>query len=201
MDFGAGLGGGFLSSMPLGPINLIVIDLVSRRVTRALLVFLLGVIAADASVATVTWWGVQALAPEPRVALALAGACALVLMVYAASSWRSSAHPIERPAGPPWRMGAVGFSLCVLNPLIAVFWVTYAASYAELFAREHVLAPAFVAGIVLGDVLWFGLIAWLATHMMRNRGPVFLVRLRKATALGIFGCALYLLMEVGKRVF
>jgi threonine/homoserine/homoserine lactone efflux protein len=199
MDFAAGLVGGFLSSTPLGPINLIVIDLVARRLTYTLLIFLLGVLVADAGIATASLWGLRSLAPEPHIALALAGVCAVVLMIYAVSSWRSSAHAVERPAGPPWRMGAVGFSLCLLNPLFALFWVTYVAGYAELFAREKVFALAFAMGIVFGDVLWFGLLAKLAGRVMQGRSTVFLTRLRRATALGVFGCALYLLMEVGRR--
>ena len=200
MTFAAGFVGGVLSSMPFGPINLILVDLVSRRHHAKLLAFLAGVILGDTLVAAACLWGLVRIDPDPHVALALGGGCAAILFVYAVSSWRSSPQ-IGVPTEPASiaRSAALGFSFCFFNPLFALFWLSFIAGYRELFEVEAVPAPAFLSGLVIGDVVWFAAVGAVALAVVRNRGERFLVRLRKATSVGILGCAIFLLAAVVKR--
>ena len=200
MTFGAGLVGGVLSSMPFGPINLILVDLVSRRHFAKLIAFLAGVIVGDTLVAAACLWGLLHVDPDPRVALALGAGCAAILFVYAVASWRTSPQ-IGAPSAPASivRSAALGFSFCFFNPLFALFWLSFIAGYRELFEVEVVPAPAFLSGVVVGDVLWFGAVGAVASAVIRNRGERFLVRLRKATSLGILGCSFLLMAAVVKR--
>jgi threonine/homoserine/homoserine lactone efflux protein len=183
MTFAAGFVGGVLSSMPFGPINLILVDLVSRRHFAKLLAFLAGVIVGDT-----------------LVALAFGAGCAAILFVYALSSWRSSPR-IGVPSEPASiaRSAALGFSFCFFNPLFALFWLSFMAGYRELFELEAVPAPAFLSGLVLGDAVWFAAVGAVALAVVRNRGERFLIRLRKATSVGILGCAFALMAAVVKR--
>jgi threonine/homoserine/homoserine lactone efflux protein len=201
MSFGAGLVGGVLSSMPFGPINLILVDLVSRRHFARLLVFLAGVILGDTLVAAASLWGLVRVDPDPRVALALGAGCAAILFVYAVSSWRSSSLRVGVPSPPAsiLRSAALGFSFCFFNPLFALFWMSFIAGYRELFEVEAMSAPGFLSGLVVGDALWFGAVGAVATAMVRNKGERFLVRLRQATSLGILGCSFLLMVAVVKR--
>jgi threonine/homoserine/homoserine lactone efflux protein len=202
MSFAAGLVGGVLSSMPFGPINLILVDLVSRRHLAKLVAFLAGVIMGDALVAAASLWGLVHVDPDPRVALALGAGCAAILFVYAVSSWRSSpGQTVRREPASILRSAGLGFSLCFFNPLFALFWVSFIAGYRELFEVDAVSAPAFLSGMVIGDVLWFAVVGAGATAVMRNRGETFLVRLRQATSLGILGCSFLLMAAVVKRAF
>jgi threonine/homoserine/homoserine lactone efflux protein len=199
MSFGAGLVGGVLSSMPFGPINLILVDLVSRRHVAKLLAFLAGVILGDVLVAAAGLWGLVQVDPDPRVALALGAGCAAILFAYAVSSWRSPRlGPRSEPASIV-RSAALGFSFCFFNPLFALFWVSFIAGYRELLGVDAVSAPGFLSGLVLGDALWFSVVALAATAVMRNRGETFLIRLRQATSLGILGCSFLLMAAVVKR--
>jgi len=199
MDFGAGLLGGFLSSMPLGPINLIVIDLVAQRRIEKLVWFLLGAILADALVAAASLFGLIYVDLSPRVALALGALCAAILLAYAVASWQSSQGAAQPTPRAPIAIAGLGFSLCLFNPLFPLFWVSFVASYEELFASSRVFPPAFLSGLVIGDALWFLLIGSLAGWLLRERGDRFLMQLRKGTSLGILGCGLYLVVEVLKR--
>ncbi len=190
MIFAAGLVGGVLSSMPFGPINLILVDLVSRRHFAKLLAFLAGVILGDGLVAAASLWGLVRVDPDPWVALALGAACAAILFVYAVSSWRSSpgVAACSAPASI-LRSAALGFSFCFFNPLFALFWISFIAGYRELFEVDAVSAPAFLSGMVIGDLLWFAIVGAGAMAVMRNRGETFLIRLRQVTSLGILGCS------------
>jgi threonine/homoserine/homoserine lactone efflux protein len=200
MSFGAGLVGGVLSSMPFGPINLILVDLVSRRHFARLLAFLAGVILGDGLVAAASLWGLVRVDPDGWVALALGGACATILFVYAVSSWRNSPRADVRSApASVLRSAALGFSFCFFNPLFALFWVSFIAGYRELFEVDAISAPAFVSGMVIGDLLWFAVVGAGAMAVMRNRGETFLIRLRQATSLGILGCSFLLMAAVVKR--
>ena len=200
MTFAAGFVGGVLSSMPFGPINLNQVDLVSRRHHAKLLAFLAGVILGDTLVAAACLWGLVRIDPDPHVALALGGGCAAILFVYAVSSWRSSPR-IGVPTEPASiaRSAALGFSFCFFNPLFALFWLSFIAGYRELFEVEAVPAPAFLSGLVIGDMVWFAAVGAVALAVVRNRGERFLVRLRKATSVGILGCAIFLMAAVVKR--
>ena len=97
------------------------------------------------------------------------------------------------------RSAALGFSFCFFNPLFALFWLSFIAGYRELFEVEAVPAPAFLSGLVIGDVVWFAAVGAVALAVVRNRGERFLVRLRKATSVGILGCAIFLMAAVVKR--
>lgn len=201
MTFAAGFVGGVLSSMPFGPINLILVDLVSRRHFAKLLAFLAGVILGDTLVAAACLWGLVRVDPDPHVALALGAGCAAILLVYAVSSWRTTTPRTGVPSEPASiaRSAALGFSFCFFNPLFALFWLSFIAGYRELFEVEAVPAPAFLSGLVVGDVVWFAAVGAVALAVVRNRGERFLVRLRKATSVGILGCALVLIAAVVKR--
>jgi arginine exporter protein ArgO len=134
MTFAAGFVGGVLSSMPFGPINLILVDLISRRHFAKLAAFLAGVILGDTLVAAACLWGLVRVDPDPHVALALGAGCAAILLVYAVSSWRTTPRtgvPSE-PASIA-RSAALGFSFCFFNPLFALFWLSFIAGYRELF--------------------------------------------------------------------
>jgi len=200
MTFAAGFVGGVLSSMPFGPINLILVDLVSRRHHAKLLAFLAGVILGDTLVAAACLWGLVRADPYPHVALALGAGCAAILFVYAVSSWQTTPR-VGVPSEPASiaRSAALGFSFCFFNPLFALFWLSFIAGYRELFEVEAVPAPAFLSGLVVGDVLWFAAVGAVALAVVRNRGERFLLRLRKATSVGILGCALVLMAAVVKR--
>jgi threonine/homoserine/homoserine lactone efflux protein len=201
MSFGAGLVGGMLSSMPFGPINLILVDLVSRRHFARVLAFLAGVILGDGLVAAASLWGLVRVDPDPWVALVLGGGCAAILFVYAVASWRSSSSRVGVPSPPAsiLQSAALGFSFCFFNPLFALFWVSFIAGYRELFDVDVISAPAFVSGMVIGDLVWFAVVGAGAMAVMRNRGETFLIRLRQATSLGILGCSFLLMVAVVKR--
>ena len=77
--------------------------------------------------------------------------------------------------------------------------MSFIAGYRELFEVDAVPAPAFLSGLVIGDLLWFATVGMVATAATRNTGESSLVRLRQATSLGILGCSFLLIAAVVKR--
>lgn len=183
MDFLAGALGGLFSSMPIGPINLIALDLVARGRARALAAFLAGVIGADLILAALSLWGFSLFDLSERGARALGAVSALILVFYAVSSWRSSSNPSDGPSRARASF-ATGFLFCLLNPLFLLFWVSYVGAFAER-AGAQALPETFLPGVLAGDLLWFGGFAWVATRLVRGRGPEIHARIRRFSSAGI----------------
>jgi arginine exporter protein ArgO len=201
MDFFAGLLGGLSSSMPIGPINLMLLDMASRRSVAAP-AFVLGVCLADSLLASLTLWGSLYILLEPNVALILGLICASLMFIYGVMSWQ--AKPAANTPQAPTVMvstAMLGFGICILNPLFAVFWLSYIVSYKEVFAVSSVGIPGFVSGLVIGDLIWFSVIAFIAIRYISQRNLHVLNRLRRAISIGILLFSAYLFSVILRHAF
>ncbi len=204
MDFFAGLFGGLSSSMPIGPINLILLDMASRR-SPAAPAFVFGVCLADGLLAGLTLWGSLHIILKPSIALALGAVCAGLLLIYGVLSWRakpttdvaktSHATKVMAPAA------LLGFGLCIFNPLFTLFWFSYILGYKEMFAISSVGIPGFVSGLVTGDLIWFTVIGFIAIRYISQKGPSVLNRLRRGTSIVVLLFSAYLFSVVLFRAF
>ena len=201
MDFFAGLLGGLSSSMPIGPINLMLLDMASRRSVAAP-AFVLGVCLADSLLASLTLWGSLYILLEPNVALILGLICASLMFIYGVMSWQTK-PAANTPQAPTVMVSTamLGFGLCILNPLFAVFWLSYIVSYKEVFAVSSVGIPGFVSGLVIGDLIWFSVIAFIAIRYISQRNLHVLNRLRRAISIGILLFSAYLFSVVLRHAF
>jgi threonine/homoserine/homoserine lactone efflux protein len=201
MGFLAGLVGGVSSSMPIGPINLILIGMASRP-NRAMVAFVFGVCLADGTLAALSTWGSLHILLAPGVATALGAVCASLMLAYGAMSWRA-----KPPAGTPrdatgmLRAAGLGFALCILNPLFSLFWISYIMGFREAFAMTSIGIPGFVGGVVAGDLIWFTAVALVAARLLSRRGPRFLDRMRRVTSVIILLFSGYLFSVVLFRGF
>jgi threonine/homoserine/homoserine lactone efflux protein len=159
--------GGFLSSTPLGVINLWVVNSAIDDGEKALKWFVVGVIAADVSYAGVAAWGYHQFLQEGNLGrwLELMGGAFLVILgvanlrkVAASNGKKVEDKP---PTGKtPFKDFTLGAFMCGSNPAFLMFWV-----YAIKKVEEHFHVTltdqsiiAFLGGIGLGDALWFKLI-------------------------------------------
>lgn len=130
------------------------IYLVSRSITqgrRAGLVSLLGVGLGFLVYLTAVTTGLTAvftLVPALYVAIKLAGAAYLLWMAWNAVKPGGAAvfAPKELPPDPPRRLFAMGFLTCLLNPKIAVLYLSLLPQFVDP-ARGHVAAQSFVLGL------------------------------------------------------
>lgn len=174
---GLGLGLGVVTGMPLGVINVAIVEAAStgrRRFARGLGT---GGGAADAIHAMLAFAGTGRLVTaEPALVRVLAIGAAIAIIAYAVRAWRHrriADHAADHTAaldrgaaGDPDRDAsavrgfAAGFLLTLPNPAALAAWVAVAASvWPDATPLE---AAAIAAGVGAGSALWFALLArWI----------------------------------------
>lgn len=166
-----GVACGFLSSSPLGTINLWIVDRTLRDSTnpgekslRALKWFLLGVIAADLAYAAAAAWGYHTFLAETKLEKWVAGVGGIFLIILGLISLSRSGNEkayFSLNQNSPIRELLLGAFMCGSNPGFFLFWI-FAIDQIENhlgLILTGTAVPCFLAGIALGDLLWFSVLA------------------------------------------
>lgn len=193
----AGLVCGFVVSVPVGPVNLTVINQALRNgFLRAFLVGL-GAVSAETLYATLLLAGHSSVMNKPHVRIVLHVTAVVVIVAVGIRSlffrlekFQASAAAAEK-VDEQWhhpQAFLLGFIMTISNLMLVVLWATLAA---VLFAREWVL-PAAISraacsvGILGGGTVWFAMLAYFVAHAHRR------VKLETLTLL-VRGCGVVLL--------
>jgi threonine/homoserine/homoserine lactone efflux protein len=174
--FAIGVAIGALTGVPIGPVNVAVIDAAYRHSLRRAYATGAGGAVADFVYATL---GIVGIGPAlvrypllPRVLYAVSG---VALVVYGAITVRT--RPIEMVdgggrAGAPrddvWGGFTTGLALILLNPAALVTWVVIVGAYFAHVGPWGGLAAS--TGVFVGSVSWFALVAFLSHHGRRLMG-------------------------------
>ena len=164
-----GIAAGALTGVPIGPVNVAVIDAAYRHTFRRAVSVGLGGATADSLYSALALMAVTpVLLAYPSVPPILYGVSGLVLLVYGFITARSRpvtpAHPDDAPNGDGsprelWRGFRVGAALIVLNPAALVTWVVIMSSIVpDARPIEGVLCAL---GVFCGSWSWFTLVAYL----------------------------------------
>jgi threonine/homoserine/homoserine lactone efflux protein len=194
----AGLVSGFVVSIPVGPVNLTVINHALRRGFLSALLAGFGAITADTFYATLMIWGHSSLLDQPKLKIAMRVVSVLVIgavgvryLLYKADNLEASAAVVER-TDERWhhpRSFGLGFILTISNLMLVLLWATLAAALFdhELIAPRWPSRVLYIAGVFLGGASWFFLLAFFVsrahrrvkpktlTTLVRSCGVVFLV--------------------------
>ena len=202
----AGLVCGFVVSVPVGPVNLTVINHALRR--GFLQAFLVGVgaVTAETLYASVLMAGHTAILNLPPVRIALRITAVVVIAVIGLRSllfkeekFQASAAARAEKVDERWhhpRAFLLGFILTLSNLMLLVLWATLSAL---LFAREWVQPELpsrsmCTVGVFAGGVVWFFLLAFFVSRAHRRVNP------RVLTAL-VRGCGGVFLLFAGLLAF
>jgi arginine exporter protein ArgO len=190
--FAIGVAIGALTGVPIGPVNVAVIDASYRHTLRRALAVGLGGAIADFVYATLGIVGIGPyLLAYPILPRILYGVSGVVLIGYGAITVRTrpvsavAAHaprsptPAGRPAvtaglpgsmtrGDVWSGLTIGLALILLNPAALVTWVVIVGSHLAGVGTESGLAAS--SGIFVGSFAWFALVAYLTNHGKRVLG-------------------------------
>ncbi len=160
--------GGFFSSIPLGPINLWIINSSLTQETRkAVKPFVIGVVLADAFFAFIAILGYYTIFKEVlsnRLIILSGGSFLLFLGVYTLFQALSKKEKKHQTGVPPKltsvstiKYFSLGLFLCGSNPGFLMFWVFFVGLSGSLFHTHFSshMGPLFIAGVVLGDIFWF----------------------------------------------
>jgi threonine/homoserine/homoserine lactone efflux protein len=183
---GLGIGLGIVTGMPLGVINVAIVEAaVSGRVRFATAVGVGGALA-DTVHATLAFIGLgRLLIAQPGPARVLALVAAAIVIGYAVVTWRRRdvpAPPREIKAG---RGVLVGLLLTLPNPAALTAWVAVAAAVWPGIAIEDGVVLG--AGVGVGSGLWF---AGLARIVSRNKEHWLVKRAAKIAVIALAAIAL-----------
>jgi arginine exporter protein ArgO len=184
---GLGIALGVVTGMPIGVVNVAIVEAATRGERRYALGIGIGGAVADAVHAAIAFVGVgRVVAAHPQWSKAMAIAAGVIVAGYALAAAR---HRHE-PSAPPRRFGvATGLLLTLPNPAALGAWVAVAAAVWPTIA----LVPALVlaAGVGLGSALWFALLARVIAslpaehHVVRWLPRVAIVLLVAIAVVGI----------------
>ena len=189
----AGLGCGFVVSIPVGPVNLTVINNALRNGFLSAFLAGLGAIVAESIYAALMLAGHSSLHAsllnQPQIALAMRIVAVVVIGGIGLHSLRAKPEQFEAQSAAAaervdvrWhhpKTFLLGFVLTISNLMLVLLWATLATG---LFAREWVTPEplsrlACLVGVFSGGVLWFLLLAFFVSRAHRRVKPQTLTRL------------------------
>lgn len=171
-----GVAAGALTGVPIGPVNVAVIDAAYRHTLRRAIAVGLGGAVADGLYAALGVLGVTpVLRTYPSVPPILYAVSGVVLLIYGFVTARSHPpKPTQTDAQPEaktdaqraaetsremWSGFATGMALIILNPAAIVTWVVIMGS---MIPDTTWVNGVFCAiGVMVGSFAWFALVAYL----------------------------------------
>jgi threonine/homoserine/homoserine lactone efflux protein len=166
-----GVAAGALTGVPIGPVNVAVIDAAYRHTLRRAMAVGAGGACADFIYSAL---GILGVTPVLRsyavISPILYAVSGIVLLVYGFLTARSQpvapAHHEAPPPAPPDNELALGFKtgllLILLNPAAIVTWVVITEQMADHMGTPTMLTGILCAvGVMGGSFAWFSLVAHL----------------------------------------
>jgi threonine/homoserine/homoserine lactone efflux protein len=181
-----GVVSGFLISIPVGPINLTIINEGARRGFKWGLMIGLGSVAMESIYCAIALTGFSAFLQLPMVKSIMELLSFLFLLFL---SWKyfsaktipdhvHSADVIEQKLHPRSAF-MVGFVRVLGNPSVLLLWVTLTATFLSHNWVDQTVDDrvSFVTGVASGAALWFALLAWGVSRGHGRISPRVLLRM------------------------
>lgn len=163
-----GFAAGALTGVPIGPVNVAVIDAAYRHTMRRAIAVGMGGAIADGLYCALGVAGVTpVLRANPSIPPVLYAVTGVVLFVYGFLTVRTrpvvpvaheAAHKVTA-SNETWAGFKIGITLIILNPAAVVTWVVIVGKFVPHATKLDGLVTA--AGVVVGSFLWFALVAVL----------------------------------------
>ncbi len=162
---------GAVTGIPIGPVNVAVIDAAYRHTLRRAVAVGAGGAFGDGLYAILGILGMgRYLDKNPGVTPILYAVSGAVLLVYGVLTVRSKPIPAvtevkqraEDPSQEMWSGFMLGLALIILNPAAIVTWVVIVGSFIKGVSTWGGISAAL--GVVCGSFVWFSFVAYLANH-------------------------------------
>jgi threonine/homoserine/homoserine lactone efflux protein len=184
--FFVGMASGFLSSIPVGPINVTILHEGMQRGFRWALLIGLGAVVMETIYCAISFAGFSGLF-ESRLMRAAMELISFVLLLYLGIKFlrakklpeaSTSAVRIEEKLHPHTAF-MIGFVRVLGNPAVLLFWITLSAA---LISHEWVDPTwagklACVGGVAAGTLGWFSILAFAVSRGYGRMSDATLVRL------------------------
>ena len=159
---------GAATGIPLGVVNLAVIETARRRGASAGASLGLGGALADGTHAAIAFLGYGALLAAHPTARAIAAiVCAMSIAAFAVVLWRTPARGVVNDAAPPPKWAVLrGLSLTLPNPAPLAAWTVVAGA---LFPTASIgVALVAAIAVVVGSAGWFAALARWASKSVSS---------------------------------
>lgn len=184
----AGVISGFVVCIPVGPINITIINEGARRGFKWAFLIGLGSMVMDLIYCSVAFAGFSSLFASRNIRAAME-LCSFLLMVWLgmkyllARSLPSTTPTVERvehrlhPHTAFW----IGFVRVLGNPVVLLFWITVSASFLshEWIDDRLITKVICVLGTFCGGVAWFLLLSYLVARGHGKFSTTTLVRMSR----------------------
>jgi threonine/homoserine/homoserine lactone efflux protein len=207
-----GVAAGAITGVPIGPVNVAVIDAAYRHTVRRAIAVGLGGACADCLYSGLGVLGVTpVLRTYPSVLTVLYAVSGLILLVYGFLTARSQpvqpAHGSEpqaarEPAKEMWSGFTIGLALILLNPAAIVTWVVIMGSMvSEVTSTPPTTLEGLLCavGVFTGSFGWFALVAYV-THKGKHVLGDKAAWIPRVVGVALMFYALYLLIKAVKLV-
>jgi len=194
---------GAVTGIPIGPVNVAVIDSAYRHNLRRAVAVAMGGAVADCLYA---FLGIVAVGPlltrHVMIRPTLYGVSGIVLMIYGILTARAQpVDPGKNEDRPPdesrhlWTGFFLGLALIFLNPATLVTWVLIVGAW--MASASQIEGTAAALGVGAGSFLWFAFVAYLADHGKRMLGEkaIWITRI-----VGI-GLVLFGMYSLGRSIY
>jgi threonine/homoserine/homoserine lactone efflux protein len=168
-----GLLSGFLVSIPVGPINITIINEGAQRGFRWAAMIALGAVCMDFIYCAAAFAGFSQLFAASQVIRATLELLSFVVITYLGFKYLLVAHlPATTPSVErvehklhPHTAFAIGFVRVLGNPAVLLFWIALSATFISHHWIENTwkAKAACVAGMSLGAFSWFLLLSFLVS--------------------------------------
>ena len=151
-------------SVPIGPVNVLIMSYALRSYTKALCLGL-GAMSADMLYLALSAFGISQLAKIPIVFACISVFSAAFLLYIALGIYRDAKRSVQLQSverGSHVAIFGKGFLLNIFNPYVIMFWLSVSVS----IGREHFGLA--LAGLVCGILSWITLFA-LAVYKSRAK--------------------------------
>lgn len=158
-------------SVPIGPVNVLIMSYALRSYTKALCLSL-GAMSADMLYLALSAFGISQLAKIPIVFACISVFGAAFLLYIALGIYRDAKRSVQLQSverGSHVAIFGKGFLLNIFNPYVIMFWLSVSVS----IGREHFGLA--LAGLVSGILAWITLFP-LAIYLARSKLPNIVVR-------------------------
>ena len=195
---------GVLSGIPIGPVNVAVLDTAYRHTLRRAIAVCLGGAGGDGLYSVLGILGVGPyLEANPDIPPILYGGSGVVLLIYGIMTVRSKPSPAvtevkersDNPSRHLWSGFVLGVVLILLNPAALVTWVIIIGSFMHGITTQEGLGAAF--GISCGSFVWFAGVAFLSHHGKRVFGGKAVWTVTRVVGVLLIGYSLY---SIGKAL-
>lgn len=195
---------GVLSGIPIGPVNVAVLDTAYRHTLRRAIAVSLGGAVGDGLYSMLGILGVGPyLDQHPSIPPFLYGGSGIVLLIYGIMTVRSKPSPAvtevkarsDQPSRELWSGFVLGVVLILLNPAALVTWVIIIGSFMQgISSTEGVGATI---GISVGSFVWFSGVAYLSHKGKQVLGGKAVHTVTRVVGVLLIGYSLY---TIGKAV-